>query len=284
MKGRSHDDRQAGRTPPDQKHRKQMRQSVNGACHCSIGPGVRVGKQPKSQEHRHHPERRDRGVERRVEGHAQGLAELAESVAGEIHHHRPGGQHVKQPAHDPEQGIGEKKKQIAPGERFRGSWIGEALLQLEIAVGERRHVRAVGRVQERAAAARGDLLRAVAGLVAPVVVQVPGQEHRDFALEDLVLEEREVVLVVVRIVLPVNLRVDPVRLGIAEDHPVLRGHRLGHQFEIFDLTVVEVRIQLHVGAEQPPAARKLCREIAAGLLGLPSGEPFPSAEQPREGH
>ena len=64
MKGRSHDDRQAGRTPPDQKHRKQMRQSVNGACHCSIGPGVRVRKQQKSQEDRHHPERRDRGVER----------------------------------------------------------------------------------------------------------------------------------------------------------------------------------------------------------------------------
>lgn len=68
---------------------------------------------------------------------------------------------------------------------------------------------------------------------------------------------------------------------------ISRPHVVGGDVaEVLDLRRVEIRLQLPVGPEEPPAAGQLQREVAAALPCRPAGEPAPAdrrAEQPREG-
>ncbi len=93
----------------------------------------------------------------------------------------------------------------------------------------------VRRAEERAAPARDDLLRAVVRLVPPVVVQVAREEQAHALAEHVVLQEGQVALVVLLAVLLEDLRLEPVRLGRAEDDAVFVLHPAGHALEELDL-------------------------------------------------
>ena len=139
----------------------------------------------------------------------------------------------------------------------------------------------MGRVQEGASPARGDLLhrglalRRVDLLVAPVVVQVAREEdlHLHAPRPKDVVQEIEEVALVVPAVVPILLRVDPARVGQAEDHPVALLHRpLGDAAEIGDLAGVDVGLELPVHAEEPPPGGQLEGEVAARLARAPAPE------------
>src|SRR5215211_6961638 len=143
----------------------------------------------------------------------------------------------------------------------------------------------MGREEERAAAARGDLVAAGGAGVAAIVVQVARDEHRDAIAEDALLEEGEIALRDVAVELAIALLVDPVRLGGAEDDAIVRRHRVGDLAEVLELRIVDVRLELDVDADEPPAVREPGGEVAARLVGLPAGEaPLAArAEETREG-
>src|SRR5438445_6934592 len=61
------------------------------------------------------------------------------------------------------------------------------------------------------------------------------------------------------------MRIYPVRLGVTENHTILRPHPFCYRFEVLDLRRIDVRIQLHVGADQPPTPRKCQGKIASRL-------------------
>ncbi len=161
---------------------------------------------------------------------------------------------------------------------------------------QHRDVFFVRRMQERAAAARRDLLHGrrppaeAARLFMPtVVVQIAGEVdlHVHAALrEHLFAQVDEVGLVEDAAHVPVLLRVHPHGHRQAQDHLVARLHvALGDLAEVLHLRHVEVALQLAVAAHQPPAMRELQHEVAAALARPPAGEATTAdvgAEQPRE--
>src|SRR5438876_4519142 len=137
-------------------------------------------------------------------------------------------------------------------------------------------------MQESPAAAGGNLLPAIGGLVPSVMMQIARQEYGHAVTEDLLLEERQVVFRIVAVVRAVYVGIDPVRLCVAEDDAVTGLHLRRNRAKVIDLRLVDVRIELNVGSDQPPAMRKLDGEVASLLSRLPSCEPLMRAEQPRE--
>jgi hypothetical protein len=144
------------------------------------------------------------------------------------------------------------------------------------------HVLVVRGVQEGAAAARGELLHRLARggadfLMAAVVVQVAGEEDPQLHAarrEHLLAQVQQVGLVELAAQLPILVRVDPGRLREAHDGPVARLHvRRGDVPEVLDLRRVDVRLQLPVRAQQPPAVGQPQREVAARLPRGPAREP-----------
>ena len=142
-------------------------------------------------------------------------------------------------------------------------------------------------MQERTAAAGGDLLPSVVGRGVPsIVVQVASEIHRDAAAEHRALQIVEIALALRRIVLRVACLVDPVRLGDADDElGVIGDLLLLHELtKVLELRLVDVGVELHVQSDQPPVVRQLDREVAERLPGLPPADPpaVLAAEEPRE--
>ena len=148
----------------------------------------------------------------------------------------------------------------------------------------------VRRVEERAAAARGDLVRrAGRGLrrrralarVAGVVVQVAGQG-------ELEVDARWGAAGCARCRRGCGRRSGRARAAVQ------RGHRRGQDelgrlatprrplAEEVELGLVDEHVELDVDAPQPPAVRQLDREVAAALAGAPAADPAVLAEQAQE--
>ena len=89
--------------------------------------------------------------------------------------------------------------------------------------------------------------------------------------EDLPLEEGEVLLVDVRIKLLVLGFVDPVRFRRGQDHLVVRTHPLRDLGKVVELRLVAVRVQLDIGANEPPSVRRSLSGGAAVRSGM--GQP-----------
>src|SRR6185312_13630126 len=113
-----------------------------------------------------------------------------------------------------------------------------------------------------------------------VVVQVTGQGQHQLRLpwaQDRAFEEQQV---------PVGVRgvalLHPGWLRRAQDHLVARLHVRGHFGEVVQLRLVDVRRQLDIDAEQPPALRQFQREVAARLPRLPGTDGAALAEQAHE--
>ena len=107
-------------------------------------------------------------------------------------------------------------------------------------------------MQERAGAARGDLLHALCVLVALVEVEIASEEHARLAIEYLLLEvARTRVLRVARLI-GIRVLVDPARLGNAEYEACSVVHARRDLLEVLNLRLVELGAQLQVDGEQPP--------------------------------
>ena len=129
----------------------------------------------------------------------------------------------------------------------------------------------VGRMQECAAAARGDevnveLVREIARVVVPVAGDGSTDAHAALARDRGDLEE------VLLFVLAGGLRQQPGRLRQADDEVVLRPHLCSQRLEVAHLAGVEVFRELDVGAPDPPVVRKLDGPVAAVLLALPPSD------------
>src|SRR5216683_5171914 len=114
----------------------------------------------------------------------------------------------------------------------------------------------MGWMKKRAAAAGGNFLYALFGFVTAIVMLVSGNECHDpgTVADNFLFQISQVVLVKVCVVLAVKLCIDPMRFGGADDYLIPRLHVRSDQSEILDLGDIYIRIQLHVGAEQPPTA------------------------------
>src|SRR5207302_3494260 len=124
-----------------------------------------------------------------------------------------------------------------------------------------------------AAPATGDQVPVRPGVVR-VVVQVAGEhqaDRRSGGLDDGTGEEVD------GVVRPrVVLRLDPARGGRADDDRVARPELPGRLVEVAELRLVDVRAELRVDREQPPAVRQLDGEVRAGLRVAPPAQAVPA--------
>ena len=119
--------------------------------------------------------------------------------------------------------------------------------------------------------------------VVRVVVQVAGEHQLQVGTGRLDDGTHEVVDRVVRARL--LDRLDPARRRRAQDHLVARVHQAGHLVEVLQLGRVDVRPELRVDSEQPPAVRELDREVRPRLRRPPATDPVLAVtrEQAQEG-
>src|SRR5438876_1155366 len=97
--------------------------------------------------------------------------------------------------------------------------------------------------------------------------------------QDLLLEIGKVALPA-RIL---DVAVDPVGLGGSHNDPITVPDMLPRDLpEVIQLTHVDLGLELHIHAPEPPAARQEKGEVAALLQRLPLANPPPSVEQPGE--
>src|SRR6187551_1326210 len=140
-------------------------------------------------------------------------------------------------------------------------------------------------MEERATAARGDLLDALGIFVAFVEMQIAGEEYARLAPEDFLFEKARARELFVARVLRVGIFENPARLWHAEDEARGVVHAGCDLLEVLHLRLVEISPELQVDGEQPPVRRKREREIAARLArGTPGKATFRPAERARKGH
>ena len=114
-------------------------------------------------------------------------------------------------------------------------------------------------------------------------MKIARQVNRDLLIaKDSVFEECEIVFRIILVVFSVNLCVNPVRFGCAQDYPIAIIHLLGDVLEISDLRNVDVMVQLHIGADQPPMVRQPERKVAPALARFPAAKPAARTKQPGE--
>ena len=141
-------------------------------------------------------------------------------------------------------------------------------------------------MQERTAAAAGDQLAiSIATLITRIVVQIAGNLDRDGRLA-AVYQALQIHHVLVRLTdgLFANpARLDPRRFRTDNDDAIALVQKFRHALEVLDLRDIEIELELHVEAPDPPAMRQLDREIAARLRRGPLADPASLlAEQPDE--
>ena len=119
-----------------------------------------------------------------------------------------------------------------------------------------------------------------AAAVAAVVVKVARQQQRDLgpARGQVIQQPHQVVGQPGRAVVGVGHH--PLRLGQAEDHPLVRLHLLAAEEP--QLGLVEVAVQLGVDAEQPGPMGQLQGEVAARLRRHPAADARAPAEHLHE--
>src|SRR5262245_38025610 len=92
-------------------------------------------------------------------------------------------------------------------------------------------------------------------------------QFRPARFNDVLLEEEEIA-VAVRVVC-----IDPTRCAGAKDNtliPVFAGRQ--HTFEVGELAIVDIRLQLQIDTQKPPASGELKREVAPPLTGSPRAD------------
>src|ERR1043165_1723661 len=113
------------------------------------------------------------------------------------------------------------------------------------------------------------------------MMQVSGEKDRNLLSQHL-FKERKIVLGVTGIHPFIHLRINPVRLGVAHDDAVCLPYVRGDAFEIFNLWRVNIRIELNISAQEPPAVREFQSEVTARLSRAPGREPTLRAEEARK--
>src|SRR5258708_17477096 len=234
----------------------------------------RVGKEEEAEEEQQTPQHGELAAEHSADDYARDRSQVAKAVGTEVHLYRPREHHVEQRRGETEFRVDRVKPKQSIGERPRllRAWIA---LPQRVSIAQHLdlgHV-AVRGIQESAATPCRDLLSPEAIGVTAIGMEITPKKHDDAVPEDSLLEKGEVLLIDARIELVVFGLVDPVRLGRAENHLRVGAHELRDVAEVLELRLVDVGIELDVGADQPPVVWKLACEVAHRLVRLPPREP-----------